>query len=128
MRGIKVKTAKLVEKLKSNRKTHAVKYVETFEGYRDKAIAELEDRRAQIKAKIEKIRAAKPGERIDHHIDLVSLSPPEDHTIDYDRAIDQLDWEQEPEIVVTEDDFNKFVRDEWSWQGRFRDSSQAYTG
>ncbi len=127
MRGIKVKTAELVSKLKANRETHGQDYVAAYGGYRDKVIEALEDRIAEIKARIETVRGAKPGDRIDHYIGPVDLSTPEDHTIDYDRAIDQLTWEQEPEVVVSEDDFNKFVRDEWDWRGRFQTITTAYT-
>ena len=44
------------------------------------------------------------------------------------RAVDRVEWEQEKFVPISEDDFNCYVRDEWNWRERFRDTSRAITG
>ena len=135
IRAVTVDRDRLLARLKENRATHERKYLEAFAGYKDKLQAALAEQAEKIREGVaKKLSAAeriKPGDSLSHSFNVsisVSLEVPEDHRIDYDRAIDRLSWETSAEIQVTEGDFNCFVRDEWDWQARFQGSHRHYTG
>ena len=56
------------------------------------------------------------------------LSAPEDHTADYDAAIEMLEWHEEPQVVLSVHEFQCYVRNKWDWTSRHRATVAAYSG
>lgn len=54
------------------------------------------------------------------------LTTPEDHTKDYDRAIQMVEWSIEDTIELDTRQFQQLVMDEWEWKERFDTQIAAY--
>jgi hypothetical protein len=114
MRTISVDKQQLKESLLSNRETHKELFETAWEGYRKFAIKELEDR-------LEAVKNKKPFKL------WFDVSVPEDHTKDYDTALEMLDWHTEDVVNLTRDEFDKFIKDDWSWKGKFGSDVATYS-
>ena len=128
-RTVKVNRDKLLERLKSNRELHKSEFEKSFTAYRSKvARLMLGDSRVLETAatKVQDLARDLPlPEVIFRHL---HVPRPQDHAIDYDRAIDRIEWEEDGVVEITEGDFNCYVRNEWDWQKRFRDTYRSVTG
>lgn len=104
MNIVRVKREQLLEKVKENRANHASLFTRAAIGFRARAIEELDDMLRQTKA----------GDPVRL---FVGLTPPEDHTNEYDRAIDMLAMSQDDIIEMDRATFGQLVRNEWQWFG-----------
>lgn len=138
MKTVRVNTNDLTEKLKANREKHQAEYEEALSAYKVAFAEEVSKKRkkahifverncerlleAIAKNDAEELRNQKISED-----SWVGLERPKNYTEDYDRAIDMLEWEQAEFIDIREDDFRKFVRDEWDWIREFKNINKSYT-
>lgn len=111
MNTVKVKTAVLLEKIKANRDAHRDLFLKAQIGYRKDIIEEL-DRMLQ---------EARDNKPIRRHI---SLPEPQDHTDEYDRTIMMLEMSVDETIEISAQQFDCFVRDNWSWKA-FTDATNT---
>lgn len=118
MQDVRVKKEQLLKTLKENRETHQADFDIAWEAFRQKAEANFAN-------KLKAIKAANKGERIELHVNLVI---PEDHTEDYDQAIEMLGWEIGDEITLQRHEFQQLVQDNWGWKDQFTATNLAYTG
>lgn len=118
MQEVTVKKGELLAALKANRETHRADFELAWDGFQEKAIHNFEQRLKQLKD-------LKRGQQIDLH---VNLAVPQDHTEDYDRAIEMLDWEVTDQVTLTEYEFQTLVQDDWQWKQQFTMHNAMYTG
>jgi len=118
MREITVKKEKLLEALTANRETHQADFDLAYEGFRAKAVENME-------AMLERVRTAEHGTPVQLWI---GLEPPVNHLEDYDRAIQMCSWEIGDEMTLTEREFQELVQDDWSWKAQVLASNKLYTG
>lgn len=116
MNSTRVKRAELLKKVKANRKTHRKIYAEAVEGYRKALLREFE-------ARVEELRTAN-GRVPDRTVNIVE---PQVHIEEYDLAIAMLEMSTEKEVVVTAQQFNQLVLDNWGWKQLFLSSNSAYS-
>lgn len=102
MNQVKVIKSELVKILKTNRQQHREEFLKAQENYRKLVVNELDGM----------LKSARDGENIRRHVNLLA---PEDHTKDYDLVIKMLDMSVEEEIVITQQQFNNYVNDDWNW-------------
>lgn len=114
MKKIKAKTAEVLSKLKQNRATHRTTFVLAIDGYRTQAIAAFE----------ENIQNAKDNKPFWNHL---RLERPEDHTEDYDVAIQMLEWHEDEFIELDAQSVQHFIMDDWSWKEHFVRNTSSYT-
>lgn len=114
MNEITVPKAQLLTILKENRSKHRSIFEEALEGYRKRVVDELEAR----------LFAARAGTKWDAMIVLVQ---PENHTKEYDRAIQMLEMDINDTVILDEQQFTMFVQDEWGWTDRFLTSNAPYS-
>lgn len=112
---MKINKEKLKAEVKANRDDHRELFEEALEGFREKAIANLE-------ARIQEIR---DGGQISLYLD---LQQPEDHTDDYDRVLEMLEFEVEETVTLTEQEFAQYVQDNWGWKNAFAATYTSNTG
>lgn len=112
MNKVRVKRIELLERVKANRDAHAGLYEKAQIKFRERAIEELETM----------IKAAKTGDVRLH----VGLTPPSDHTAEYDRAIDMLTMSQDDTLDVDGQTFAQLVRNEWAWFGQTTATNATY--
>jgi tetratricopeptide (TPR) repeat protein len=124
MEQVTVRIVDLLEKLKSNRDTHRETYELARDGYRQQAI-EMFKKELALAENGWEFRSS------------VYLEPPEDHTKDYDNAIEMLEMALKavestvhPEaatIKITRKDFACYVRDDWGWKDAWFANTSGYT-
>lgn len=101
MENVRIKRTELLVKVKTNRDNHNGLFVKAQEGFRKRAIEELDTM----------MEAAKAG-----NVRLyVGLTPPQDHTAEYDRAIAMLEMSVDDVIEIEEMRFAQLVMNEWAW-------------
>jgi hypothetical protein len=113
MQTINVNKGELIEKIRANRDEHRSMFIKAQERYREAMIAEL-DRALQDARDGKKIRRA------------FSLPVPEDHTQEFDTAIEMLEWEKATEVKITQQDFQRYVQNRWEWAASFAANTGSY--
>lgn len=101
MDSVRVKKSELLAKVQKNRDDHKALYEKAKEGFRARAIEELNEMLA--KAKAGEIRL------------FVGLTAPVDHTVEYDRAIQMLVMSTDDIVEIDQTTFANLVRNEWAW-------------
>lgn len=101
MNDVRVSKARLLDIVTKNRDDHRGLFVKAQEGFRARAIEELDGM----------LKAAQQGDvRL-----YVGLTAPQDHTVEYDRAIQMLGMSEDDTILVDQQTFAQLVRNEWAW-------------
>jgi hypothetical protein len=103
----------LLSVLRHNRHGHREVFLKAQEGFRERAIAELDRSLADARAGRD-VRLA------------VHLPKPEDHTEDYDREIRMLEMHTEPTVKIRAPLFDQIVMDRWGWSAAFHTTNSAY--
>lgn len=110
---ITVEKTALLDALRTNRTAHVELFQQAIEKYRLKAIAWFED----------SILTIKQGGEVQVQL---RLPIPEEHTDDFDRAIEMIEWHQGDSIELTEHQFENFVRNRWDWHRTFTSNTASY--
>jgi uncharacterized protein YggE len=113
MEKVRVKPANLIEKLEENFKRHKEELKKAQADYIAKAQIVLDSRLRKIKA----------GEVVHLSFD---ISPPDDHTEDYERAIEMLKMSEDETVTITATQFAAFVQDKWNWKNSFISKNNSY--
>lgn len=119
MKVVRVKRTRLLQRLKENKEKHAREFQEAWAGYvitvRDAANALLE-------------RALRWGDNptAPHEFGDAPTAPV-NHEEDYDRAIAAAEWSTEDELVLSADDFARYVLDKWEWAEHFKLLNSGYS-
>ena len=104
----------LIRTLRENRDAHLEIFEKAQVVYREQMIAELD--RA--------LEEAKNGGKIRRGF---SLPVPEDHTEDFDTAIQMLEWDKNNTVVLSTREFRMYVQNEWGWQAAFAANTMSYS-
>lgn len=115
MELVRVNKKSLREIVQKNRDAHRKAFEDAVDGFRLRAVAELESRIAEVKK----------GRHFDQFL---RLPEPEDHTKDYDRILRMLDLSLDDEIMLAEDDLQAYVMDDWAWKNQFTTTNTFYAG
>jgi hypothetical protein len=113
MQEITVDKGDLIAKLQANRDEHRSMFLKAQEKYREAMIVEL-DRALQEARDGHPIRRA------------FALPVPEDHTSEFDTAIEMLQWETGGEVQLDQHDFQRYVQNRWQWAASFAANSLSY--
>jgi len=116
MREVTVKKDKLLEILKTNRKTHMEDYIAAEKGYYE----ELVERHEAA------LVIAKQGPECDTPVPNIHLQSPTDHTPEYDKIIGMLEMDIDDEVVLREDEYSSFVDNDWDWKRNWDVSNTMY--
>lgn len=125
MRNVRVKKEDLLAKIKANRGTHIHEYKEACAGYKEAALAKIEEVFDELK---ERIANLKEG----HVIELVAvhfgLEVPVSYESHYDRAIGMLEMSLDAEVEITAEEYQQYVMDDWKWKQEFTTTTANYSG
>ncbi len=113
MNIVKVKKARLLEKLKANREAHRANFLKAQEGFRLEVIEQLD----------KALQEARDGKRFKTYF---QMPEPIDQTPEYDTAIEMLDWVVGDEIELTQQAFRQYIFDDWSWKDNWINTNTAY--
>ena len=124
MREVKVNRQDLLTKVRENRALHVSEYRAACEGYKEQAIARIDEIAAELREKIANLKAGKM-------IDLVAvrfgLDAPRSYEKSYDQAIAMLEMSVDDEITLTDHEFAQYVLDDWEWQEHFKTETASYS-
>ena len=114
MESILVNKEDLIKTLEHNLEMH----IETFEEIRKKFLEHVIERAE------EDISLAKQDKfpKIRHN-----LPVPENHSKDYNRAINMLKMDVRNEVNLTEEQYAQFIDNDWAWQRSFTSTTEFYT-
>ena len=111
----RITTAELTDILTKNLATHRQVFEEAMEGWRV----------ASIKWFNARVRAYKKGDlAIGTYF---NLTRPEDHSKDYRVALQMLEMTEDDTLLLDENEFRQYVRDEWGWKKAWTVSNSAYS-
>lgn len=113
MEDVTVSKKDLLATLEHNRQVHRRTFERAQEKYREAMIAELD--RA--------LEDAREGRKITRAF---ALPVPEDHTSDFDTAIEMLKWEQADSVTLHQREFMNYVQNKWGWMASFAANTESY--
>jgi len=113
MQNVKVEKAELVGRIKANRDVHRQVFEKAMEGYR-RAAAEFFNEQW--------------GNALDdRQFAVVFRQPvPEDHSDDYEAALDMLEMSVEDRVTLSAQEFRQYVRDDWGWKKNWTETTSSY--
>lgn len=114
MTSMKVSKQMLIKILETNRANHRDLFLKAQAIYREVVIKELDFM----------LKEAQNGSTIRR---TVNLSPPEDHTADYDRLLGLLKMSDEPNVDLSMGEYSTYVEDNWSWSRAANSKNANYT-
>lgn len=114
MDKVLLKRDDLLEALRVNRDAHQAIFDEAVEGYEKEAVAKLQ----------RYIRDIKKGGRKDISF---MMPAPVNQVKDYDRVIKMVEMSIPDEIELTQQEFQMYVMDDWSWKNNFITTNSAYS-
>lgn len=113
MEKVLVKKLDLRAKILINRNKHWDVFLKALKVYEEQAIIAFQNR----------IEALRNGEIVDSYL---RLERPQDHTRDYERVLQMLDMSVDDEIELSENDFGRYVMDDWEWSQGFIANTSSY--
>ena len=113
MESITINKLDLLTALRANREGHREQFLKAQEGWKASIIEELERRMAD----------AKRGKFVDARF---YFREPEDHTLEYDRAIRMMEMDINSTIKMPEHDFAQYVMDDWGWKAEWTACNSSY--
>ncbi len=114
MKTVKIRKGELKAIVAKNAAKHREDLAEAWDGYNKACIEVLEKLLTKFRSG-EKVAAVQLYER-----------PPEDHTKDYDRVLKMIDMSVDTEIELDQNDFSRYVLDEWEWKEMWAVSNSKY--
>jgi hypothetical protein len=119
LRTVRVPKEKLLGTLKTNRESHKKEFDDSLDGYWDAVALEIaqhmQDVQESMERNIERAKAQSEETRTTWSAWCVEVRKPIDHTDDYDRAIERLEWEIATEVDLEADEFDRYVLNKWPW-------------
>lgn len=113
MRTVMVRKDELVEVLQKNRERHGEVFEKAYGRFMQAVERELE-------ARLHRIRRGKT-------VDLaIRLPEPRNMEDSYERALQMLAMETRDEVELSEQEFQQFVQDDWSWKREFATTASRY--
>lgn len=113
MNQVKVNKNELQDAVSDNMAIHRAVYQEAMKGYKQAAVAWLEQR-------LDDLRDGRP-------VRLYFPEPvPEDHSDDYKRTLKMIEWSVDDEIQLSAEEFAQFVMDDWGWKKQWSATTSSY--
>jgi hypothetical protein len=116
MKDVEVAKAEVIKRLEENKTKHQTTYAEAVDAYKARLL--------QVGEQL--VEDLRKGLSVDPFA-LGRLPVPEEHSNDYDTAIDMLTMEHRDFILISSADFRTYMRDEWNWQSSFTANTVSYT-
>ena len=128
VKTVQVEKTRLLTTLHHNLSKHRSEYLTAVEGYHEK-VDVLIRKLAETAMQATPDRRG-PGLDAIHevHSDLVNLDRPANHSDSYEQAIALMEWETRENVELSINDFECYVRDNWTWMTSFKNSVSNYSG
>lgn len=125
MNTVRVSKNRIHDALTKNRDEHAEKWQKAYDAWRAETLAKLKKAHHYFRREIEQNQAP-CGDGKSRNLRQPSFDmPPPRYLAEYDRALAQIEWSIDDYIELTQNDFRRYVLDEWDWKISF--ASNKYT-
>lgn len=119
--------ATVVKTLKENRAEHEKIYKEAVEGYR-KAFEEAVDKTGKLlEAKLAELENEDTPSPHLKKQPLSELRVPKNQLKEYDTVLEMLDLTADDTIVLDQDQYNCYMKDNWYWMNEFLVANSTYS-
>jgi len=120
--------AQVVKILTTNREEHEEIYNEAVAGYRKKFKAALKEYHSVVDAKQKELKDDKkvPKPYLNGN-PLIDLKRPNSSLKEYDTVLEMLSLTPDETIVLDQDQYNCYMKDNWHWMDAFLISNSAYS-
>lgn len=115
MQDVQMSKTDLLVRLRENRDKHHSTYEQAVVKYRE-----------AVEATLTRLLAEAKQHKWINHRALGALPVPEDHTEDYDVAIGMLEADQRDSLVLDNNDYRRYILDQWEWAQAFARNSLSY--
>lgn len=119
--------ATVVETLKKNRAEHETIYTEAIEGYRAALREALQEVVSLVSEKQNELEEKKVPSPHLAKSPLSKLSVPKNQLKEYDTVLEMLELTADDTIVLDQDQYNCYMKDNWYWMNDFLISNSAYS-
>jgi hypothetical protein len=146
MHEVVMKKDELLKSLVENKARHDALFDAAVLGYWGAAKQQLDDKRTQLSIALKEFdedaqikfgrfeKKIEAKETLPSYIDVkgfnwsatLSLTYPENHTKDYERAIRKMEASVYDEVKLTDAEFNQYVLNDWSWRNQFIASNSLF--
>lgn len=116
MLNVNIPVTVVLDKLQNNLNAHTAAFKTIMEVYTERCIAAL----------TEQLNLAKAGKPFTTYLGELS-NKPRNHTEAYTRAIALLKMSASENVVLTEQDFARYIQDDWDWKSEFQGASAIYS-
>lgn len=123
MKIVRIPRQTLLMHLRRNRARHMESYETALRGYWMKYYALLVKARDDLTKIIKTVRNHNEPDLSKLRF---SLPKPVSHEKDYTRVIGMLEMSSDINIEVTEEEFMRYVKDQWQWRDEFVSNSTMY--
>lgn len=113
--SVRVSRVALIEALKANREKHAEEYKDALVEYKEQFLKAL-------KLNLKNAKAGTDLEKCRY----VNLTAPVDYSEEYDEAIAKFEFSVDENIILSDEEFNNFVRNKWRWSSAVAASNSVY--
>ena len=117
----------VIETLKKNRAEHQKIYDEAVEGYREKLREALHEVNKMVSEKFNELDEKKLPKPHLKEYPLSGLSVPGNSLNEYDTVLEMLSLTPDDTIVLDQDQYNCYMKDNWYWMKDFLTSNSAYS-
>lgn len=116
-RSVNVSRLELLAKLKENLEQHRKEYQEALAEFRQRLLDDL---------KLAHKKVSKVEDVMDLQNFSFNLPFPQNHEDDYVDVIEMLEMSVDETINLDSQAFKAYIKNEWHWQGQFRNAKMAY--
>lgn len=121
---VRLDKLQLIAKLKANLETHKREYADARLGWEKAVIAMMR----------KNLALAEEGKAFRLHVELDGDGDfddkpvkPADHSDDYTAVIEQLEASLDSIVVISQTEFQRYYRDEWTWKEQHRSAMSSYS-
>lgn len=115
MNTVTVDKEELLNVLNGNQKSHRETYEHAHEAWKSQVRSALMEAKNKAQAGTE-------------YRTYFNLPEPKSYDKEYDRAIRMVEMEVSDTIQLTQQEFTRYVMDEWEWTSQFTSTASAYLG
>lgn len=114
MREVNIDKEKLLKAIKENLTTHEADYQQALKDRDEKA-------KNDLKAALEQFTSGKG-----HKVTRIEFPMPQNYTAEYQRVIRMIEMSEDKVLKLSQDEFDRYVLDNWNWKREFAALSASY--
>lgn len=117
----------VITTLQQNRAEHETIYKESVEGYREAFAVAVKKTQSLLADKMAELEDEKLPQPYLKRIPLSDLTTPKNCLNEYDTVLEMLELTPDDTIILDQDQYNCYMKDNWHWMSEFLLSNAKYS-